>query len=292
MEGTQIIQGRSLQESDLAEIRTLVDTHPCWSRKRLAIELAQVWNWRTSTGQVKHFAAYSLLCKLEQREWITLPVVRSQYRRRSYRTAPTNEELFVSAPITEPLSELIPLNIAIMTAGHSDRKLFSHYLAGHHYLGYRGHVGENLGYLVRDRQGRDLACVLFGAAAWKIKPRDEWIGWEETIRAKYLSQITNNTRFLILPWVHVPHLASHILGKIVRRVSEDWQTKYGHPIHLLETFVDRSRFKGTCYRAANWICVGQTQGRGRQDRTNTLRVPIKDIYLYPLTADFRKILCE
>ena len=184
----------------------------------------------------------------------------------------------------------MPLNLEVMTTGHPDRKRFSQYLARHHYLGYRGHVGENLGYLIRDRHGRDLACVLFGAAAWRIRPRDGWIGWGESIRASHLSSIANNTRFLILPWVRVSHLASHILGKIVRCVREDWQTKYGHPIELLETFVDRSRFQGTCYRAANWICVGQTQGRSRQDRTNTLSVPIKDIYLYPLASDFRERL--
>lgn len=290
MDSTHTLQGRTLRESDISEVRALVETHPSWSRRRLAVELAQSWDWRTATGQIKHFAAYSLLTKMEQRGWITLPVVRSQYRRRSYRVATTGEEYFVPASVTGPLSELMPLSLEVMTTGHPDRKRFSHYLARYHYLGYRGHVGENLGYLIRDRQGREMACALFGAAAWRIRPRDEWIGWEETTRASHLSLITNNTRFLILPWVHVPHLASHILGKIVRRVGEDWQTKYGHPIYLLETFVDRDRFKGTCYRAANWICVGQTQGRSRQDRANTLRVPIKDIYLYPLASDFREKL--
>ncbi len=292
MDNTHTLQGRCLNESDLANIRALVDTNPCWSRTRLAIELAQAWNWRTAAGQIKHFAAYSLLSKLEQRGRITLPVVRSQYRRCSYRAAITNEELSIPAPITEPLSELMPLNLEVMPAGHPDRKLFSRYLVRYHYLGYRGHVGENLGYMVRDRLGRDLACVLFGAAAWRVKPRDEWIGWKDATRADGLSQITNNTRFLILPWVRVPHLASHILAKIVRRLNRDWQIKYGHSIHLVETFVERDRFHGTCYRASNWIYVGQTQGRSRQDRAKTLRVPIKDIYLYPLNSDFREKLCH
>ena len=290
MDVAHTLQGRTLRDSDISEVRTLIETHPAWSRRRLAVELAQTWNWRTVTGQIKHFAAYSFLSKLEQRGEITLPAVRSQYCRRSYRTVQANEELFAPAAIAEPLSEMIPLNLEVMTTGHPDRKRFSQYLARHHYLGYRGHVGENLGYLIRDRHGRDLACVLFGAAAWRIRPRDEWIGWEEMTRASHLSQVTNNTRFLILPWVRVPHLASHILGKIVRRVSGDWQTKYGHPVHLLETFVDRSRFKGTCYSAANWICVGPTQGRSRQDRTRSLNVPVKDVYLYPLTSDFRERL--
>ena len=145
-------------------------------------------------------------------------------------------------------------------------------------------------YLVRDRHGRDLACLLFGSAAWKTKPRDQFIGWSHEARARNLLWITNNTRFLILPWVRVPHLASHVLGRIIRRLRTDWQVKYGHPVHLVETFVERDRFVGTCYKAANWICVGSTKGRSRQDRYNTLVLPVKDIYLYPLIAHFREAL--
>jgi hypothetical protein len=163
-------------------------------------------------------------------------------------------------------------------------------LARHHYLGFGGPVGENIAYQVTDRSGQDLACVLFGAAAWKVSARDSWIGWTPARRAQGLQQIANNTRFLILPWVRVPHLASHILGRISRRIVRDWQTKYGHPVDLLETFVDRTRFRGTCYRAANWIHVGSTQGRSRQDRTRSLRAPVKDIYAYPLRTDFRERL--
>lgn len=143
-------------------------------------------------------------------------------------------------------------------------------------------------YLVRDRHGRDLACVLFGSAAWKTKPRDEFIGWSRETRARNLLWITNNTRFLILPWVRVPHLASHVLGRISRRIRTDWRAKYGHPVYLLETFVEQGRFLGTCYKAANWIFVGSTTGRSRQDRYNTLAVPVKDIYLYPLIPHFKE----
>lgn len=145
-------------------------------------------------------------------------------------------------------------------------------------------------YLVRDRHGRDLACVLFGSAAWKTKPRDEFIGWSQETRSRNLLWITNNTRFLILPWVRVPHLASHVLGRIIRRIRADWNTKYGHPVHLLETFVERDRFLGTCYKAANWKHVGSTTGRSRQDRHTTLNVPVKDIYLYPLIPHFKEAL--
>jgi len=145
-------------------------------------------------------------------------------------------------------------------------------------------------YLVQDRDGRDLACLLFGSAAWKTRPRDELIGWNHETRSRNLLWITNNTRFLILPWVRVPHLASHVLGRIIRRIRADWNAKYGHPVHLLETFVERERFIGTCYKAANWIYVGSTKGRGRQDRYTTLKVPIKDIYLYPLISHFKEAL--
>jgi hypothetical protein len=132
---------------------------------------------------------------------------------------------------------------------------------------------------------------LFGSAAWKCADRDAFIGWDAAQRQRNLQLLTNNTRFLIPAWVQVPHLASHVLGSIARRIRADWQAKYGHPVQALETFVDRSRFKGTCYRAANWLRLGATKGRSRNDRQNRIRVPVKDVYLYPLTPDFRRELC-
>jgi hypothetical protein len=168
--------------------------------------------------------------------------------------------------------------------------LFKFLLQRYHYLGHKVCVGENLKYLFRDRQGRILACMLFGSAAWKAKARDVFIGWDSVQRQRNLFLLTNNTRFLILPWVRVPHLASHLLALTRDRLSTDWMNKYGHPIHLLETFVERERFRGTCYRAAGWIHVGATTGRSRNDVHNTLRVPVKDIYLYPLGPDFREKL--
>jgi hypothetical protein len=289
MEQVHRLQGRDVREEDLAQIRSLVAAHPDWSRNRLSIELAQDWGWRAPAGQLKDMAARSLLLKLEQRGWITLPPRRRQAPKR----LPAAPELALKdgAPplITAQLSALTPIALETVPANHP---AFRRYLAQYHYLGYRGPVGENIAYLARDRCGRDLACALFGAAAWKTKPRDAWIGWDDDTRAHRLSLVVNNHRFLILPWVQVPHLASHILGRIARRLSEDWQAKYGHPIHLLETFVERERFKGTCYRAANFKCVGQTQGRSRQDRMRTIRVPVKDIYLYPLTPRFRELLSK
>jgi len=153
-------------------------------------------------------------------------------------------------------------------------------------------VGQNVGYLVQDTRGRDLACVLFGAAAWKTQARDAFIGWTEAQRHRGLSQVVNNSRFLILPQIHVPHLASHVLGRVLRRLRADWQDKYQQPVCLVETFVERDRFAGTCYRASNWHGVGATQGRSRQDRDRRLRVPVKHVYLFPLVRDFRERLCR
>jgi len=150
---------------------------------------------------------------------------------------------------------------------------------------------ENLRYLVRDRQERPVACALFGSAAWKCADRDTFLGWDRAARERNLPGLTNNTRFLVPPWVSVPHLASHILGLIARRICSDWQAKYGHPVHALETFVERGRFRGTCYRAANWLRLGETQGRTRNDRDRSIQAAVKDVYLYPLIAGFRQELC-
>lgn len=289
MESSQIIQGRRLRESDIDDVRELIRAHPEFSRRRLAVALAIRWKWQSATGQIKNFAAYSLLQKLERRGWIGLPPRRQIPRSRL--AVPPPPELFdppAPAPIQNPLKDLLPLQITVLTP--RTVKPFHRYLALHHYLGFRGPVGENVAYQIRDRAGRDLACALFGAAAWKVAPRDAWMGWTSDQRARGIQRIANNSRFLILPWVRVPHLASHILGRITRRLAADWQTKYGHAVYLAETFVDRDRFRGTCYRAANWIHLGSSQGRSRQDRAHSLQVPVKDIYVYPLQPDFRERL--
>jgi hypothetical protein len=286
----QILQGLPLTQAHIDEIRALMGAYPEAHRTELSRLLAQAWNWRSSSGQLKDMAARTLLLKLQARGWINLPPLRRCAPRRRMSVGASAELFDVVAPdyLSGALNAFTPLQLDVLTPRTSGR--FQHYLAVHHYLGYRGPVGENIAYQVRDRSGRDLACVLFGAAAWKTKPRDTWIGWSDTARARHLSLVANNNRFLILPWVAVPHLASHILGRVIRRLANDWQTKYGHPVYMAETFVDRDRFRGTCYRAANWIAVGSTQGRSRQDRTRTLKVPVKDIYIYPLTPDFRERL--
>jgi len=189
------------------------------------------------------------------------------------------------------LSALLPLQIGVVGPKQPDYHLFEQYLARHHYLSYGGPVGENVGYLIRSCAGVDLACLLFGAAAWTCAPRDRWIGWTGEQRAQGLSYIANNSRFLILPCVQVKGLASKILALSARRMPRDWEIRYGRRPLLLETLVDAKRFRGTCYRAANWIHAGQTTGRGRMDREHTAHgQAVKDIYVYPLARDARQRL--
>jgi hypothetical protein len=292
---TEIIQGRQIGGGEIAEIRGLIENNPAWSRRRLSEVLAERWQWYAASGQLKDMAARTLLLKLHERGLIALPERRQVPVRRRVAPAP---ELFDSVPlppVVASLSSLRPLQIQVVRPKDPDYRLFQQYLRQHHYLGHRGPVGENLGYLIRSRAGVDLACLLFGAAAWQCAGRDQWIGWSAQKRAQGLPFIANNSRFLILPSVVVPHLASHLLSQIARRIDGDWQQRYGHPIHLLETFVQQDRFRGTCYQAANWIQVGQTTGRTRQSqrhRDNAVHAPVKDIYLYPLRSDARHRLCR
>lgn len=280
-----MVQGRELSPEDIQGIRDLVATMARGTRWKLSRELCERWGWRTLTGQLKDMSCRNLLNKLDERGLITLPP-----KGRRPQKGPQEIVAVPCDPICAHLSELTPLKVTLVAARTPDARLLHHVLSSHHYLGFRASVGETIGYLVRDRLDRIVAGAMFGAAAWKTAPRDNFIGWNAGTRAAGLGGIANNNRYLILPWVEVPHLASHILGLLARRIRDDWITKYGHPIALLETFVDRSRFKGTCYRAANWQCVGQTQGRSRQDRYSNMSVPIKDIYLYPLSPKFRQEL--
>jgi len=280
-----------ISAAELDWLRHTVATQPDWSRKRLARELCQRWQWRSAQGQLKDFAARSLLVKLEARGLLVLPPLRQNYRTRRWELPPTpGEASRVGAPKQAALAELQPLRWLLACAGSPEESRLHDYLRRHHYLGLRV-VGENLKYLVQANDGTDLACLLFGAAAWKGAARDQFIGWTSAQRVQGLGQVANNSRFLILPWVRVDGLAGHVLGRAVRRLSQDWQRKYGHPVFLVETFVERDRFAGTCYRAANWLPIGQTQGRGRQGPDPRLRTSsIKDIFVYPLDGDFRRRL--
>jgi len=265
--------------------------HPDWSRKRLARELCQRWQWRNAQGRLKDFAARSLLLKLEARGRLILPPLREQYRTRRWESAPPSSPPRVAAARIEgPLARLQPLRWNLALPGSGEESCLHEHLCRHHYLGLRV-VGENLKYLVQSCDGQDLACLLFGAAAWQSAARDQFVGWSPTQRAEGLGQVVNNARFLILPWVRVLGLASHILSGVVRRLREDWQGKYGHPVWLVETFVDRERFAGTAYRAANWQWVGQTQGRGRQGPDPRVRsTSIKEVFVLPLHPHFRQRL--
>ena len=240
-------------------------------------------------------AARHLLKKLAARQWIELP---ARQRRGGKRRLGVLEnklpDLFSApeaAPIVQSLESLRPLEIVLAEPRQAAATDFVRHLARHHYLGFGGDTGATLRYVVRDRHGRDLACALFGAAAWQVRAREAFIGWNRAQRREHLGEVVNNTRFLILPHVQVAHLASHILGRLLRRLARDWQRKYAIAPCLVETFVERGRFVGVCYRAANWQCVGQSCGRSRADRDHRLQVPLKDIYLYPLRPDFRQRLC-
>ncbi|MFA5286302.1 MAG: Druantia anti-phage system protein DruA [Smithellaceae bacterium] len=282
------MQGRRLTQADLELIGDLLRENPDWHRTRLSQELCRCWDWRNAQGQLKDMAARTLLLKLERMAIIRLPAPRqispNKFRNRALPAPPVGE------PINCGLRDLQPLTVSVAFPGTKEANLFNGLLAHYHYLGHRITVGENIRYLVLDCHARPIACLLFGSAAWKCADRDSFIGWERATRERNLPLLTNNTRFLILPWVRVPHLASHVLGLIVRRIRADWQAKYGHTVHALETFVERSRFKGTCYLAANWLKVGATKGRTRNDRDNCVRVPVKDVYLYPLVKNFREEL--
>lgn len=284
-----VIQGRRLAADEIGLIRGLMAEHGDWGRTRLSEELCRLWDWRNARGRIKDMAARSLLLKLERRGFIELPA-----RQRPSSNGRRNRGVAAVAHAREPiggrLDDLRPLSVHVVAPRSVDVRLFNALLAGYHYLGHRNTVGENLRYLLRDRHGRPLACALFGSAAWKCADRDAFIGWDGAARERNLQGLTNNTRFLVLPWVQVPHLASHVLGLVTRRIRADWHAKYGHPVHALETFVDRSRFRGTCYRAANWIHVGATQGRTRNDRDRRIQAAVKDVYLYPLIPSFRQEL--
>jgi len=288
---TLIVQGRRLDGPELAHLRQWVSEQAGWSRRRLSVELASRWNWRNAAGQLKDMAARTLLLKLHQRGLLELP---------PRRQAPTNRMRCVAAelaPAQDPLDvidcaleDLGPLEVNEVSRDATERAWVKAVLGRCHYLGFNGAVGENLHYVISDGQGRRLACLVFGAAAWKCQDRDRFIGWSAEQRQRNLALIANNSRFLILPSARVPCLGSWILGQVHGRLIQDWEAKYGHPVVLMETFVEQPRFWGTVYRAANWQRVGRTTGRTRQDRHTCIEVAAKAVYVYPLRRDFREVL--
>lgn len=244
---------------------------------------------------LKDIACRGLLRKLEQLGYIQLPEAihenDSPKRQMCNVCKESIQPIFRSQePIVGSLKTISPIRLEIVEKDFLYES-FKYFISAYHYLGWSGTAGENLKYLIFDVFDRPLGCVMWGASAWKVDARDRYIGWNAETRMRNLSLVVNNNRFLILPWVEISHLASHILGLACRTLCRDWQKKYNHSICLAETFVEQKRFKGTCYKAANWIYVGQTKGRGRFDFKKQNKLPIKDVWLYPLDSSFRKILC-
>lgn len=285
------LQGRTLCEMDVKWIRQQLEEHPEWHRSRLSREICVAWRWADEQGRLKDMACRTMLLKLEEAGAIRLPAPQNR-NGNGVRYKRFEPVLHGTEAVACELSGLRPLQVEVVKTKGPNEALWITLVRQYHYLGYGGTVGENLRYLVSDREGRPLACLLFGAAAWKAQGRDRYIGWSVSVRERNLQKITNNTRFLILPWVRVAHLASHVLGLVARRIGRDWEERYGHGIYLLETFVERERYRGSCYRAANWEWVGSTQGRSRQDREHRMEVGVKEHYVYPLRADFRRWLNE
>jgi Domain of unknown function (DUF4338) len=281
-------QGRVLTFAEFGAVQKLIDEHPDWSRSRIGAELCHSWDWRTWNGQLKTFAARSLLLTLEQRYELRLPPIREHYRRRPWgikREIPL--EAGPSAAIRCSLDQLQPLQWCVCSYQSEQRQRALGLLRQYHYLGCNRPVGTHLLYVVEDSQGRELAVHLVGAAAWQCGPRDTYIGWNSRQRAAHLPHIGNHSRFLLLPWVQVPDLASHLLKQLTWRVSDDWLSHHGWRLFVLESFVECGRFEGMAYQAAGWQEVGQTTGRTRQQKQHCAQGPRKSVWVYPLSSSFR-----
>jgi uncharacterized protein DUF4338 len=290
MEEALVYRGRKISNAEITFIADLIAAHPQASRWKLSKLLCEAWDWRQANGALRDMVCRGMMLALHRAGHIELPAKkRSPANPLACRRKPSTDILLDQSPIPGPLRDLRPLEIR-QVRRTSLESLFNSLIERDHYLGYTQPVGEHLKYMVFSHD-RPVACLVWSSAPWHMGPRDRFIGWSPAVRRGHLHLIACNTRFLILPWVQVPHLASHILGKMARKISVDWQAIYNHPIHYLETFVDQERFAGTCYRAANWQHLGHTTGRGIKDKVHKVTLSIKDVLGYPLTRDFRKRLC-
>jgi hypothetical protein len=269
----------------------LIEQEGAQGRSHISNRLCELWDWRQANGHFRQIACRDLLRRLEARGLVELPPRLRAARRAGYRNRTQAPDLLNCAPLQGKLREFRDeLSIQIVRdSGQLD--LYRGLVGTYHYLGYQQATGAQLKYLVYC-QDRPIACLSFGTAAWKIGPRDQFIGWSAESRRRHLPWVVNNDRFVIFPWVEITCLASFLLAKVVRQLRGDWQRVYGHDVALAESFVEKERFAGCAYAAANWMCVGQTRGRGRNDRTHDEDAPIKTIWLYPLRADFRTRLCQ
>jgi hypothetical protein len=279
---------RVITDEDLVFIRKLIAEHPNSSRRNLSERLCEAWNWVQANGALRSMVCRGLMLMLHRQGLIELPpvrrVIRNPFLERCAPVAVTVDE----APLTTGLADLGTLEVR-QVRRTPDEAVFNGLMQQHHYLGYTQPVGEQLKYMVY-AGGRPIACMAWSSAPRHLGSRDRFIGWTAPARLANIGLLAYNTRFLILPWVRVPHLASHLLGRIARRLSADWQSVYGHPIYFLETFIDPQRFRGTCYLAANWTLMGVTTGRGKDAPTYEPNRSIKQVLGYPLVKDFRQRL--
>ena len=283
-------QGKVATTDEVEFIKKLISDNPNDSRRRLSKKLCEAWNWVQPNGALRDMVCRGFMLRLESAGYIKLPPRRfTPNNPLATRKSPSKVDID-QTPISTTLSKVQPFEIR--QVGRTPyEKLFNGLISQYHYLGYCHPVGEHLKYIVYT-EGRPIACFAFSSAPRHIGSRDRFIGWSPAIRKKNIHLIGYNSRFLILPWVRIQHLASHILGRMAKVVSADWQRVYNHPVYFLETFVDTEKFKGTCYRAANWIYLGKTTGRGKNDQTHRPNRSIKAVWGYPLSKNFRELLCH
>jgi len=287
METERIIQGRCISPDTVAEIRGLLAENPAWNRTRLSRELCEGWDWRNEKGLLKDMACREVLLTLQRKGLISLPPRRNNANNeKRNRKVPVVE--IEKLPVRGKPSDFEPVRLQLVR-NTSLEPLYNSLIQQHHYLGYRQIVGNHLKYMAFIGK-RPVACIGWGSAAWSVKSRETFVGWNKKTKENNLHFVANNTRFLILPWVLVKCLASKILALNAKRISNDWLSTYNHPLYLLETFVEQNRFKGTCYKAANWILTGQTKGTAKRGHDHLFHGKIKDVYLYTLRKDFKQKL--
>jgi hypothetical protein len=283
-------RSRIVTSEDILFIQELIAANPSQSRRTISTKLCEAWQWKQANGALRDMVCRGLLLMLHRAGHIELPPVKFVPRNPFVQRARPAPVLVDTTPIEGPLSLLRPLQFQ-QVRRTAEEPLFNGLMEEHHYLGYEQPVGEHLKYIVWF-EGRPVACLAWSSAPRHLASRDRYIGWSDEARRRNIRFIAYNTRFLILPWVRVPHLASHILSRMAARISADWQQLYQHPIYFLETFVDTERFRGTCYRAANWVLLGKTTGRGKQCNSYVPNRSIKEVLGYPLTKHFRQHLGE
>ncbi len=281
-------RGRPVTEAEVVFLRQLIADHPTWHRRALSQEVCRLWDWRQPNGVLKEGVCRGLMLQLHRAGYIELPPPRAQHGPRGNRHWRIENLPIDQTPVCAALSALQPL-VFRQVRRTAEESLCNALLHRYHELGYTQPVGEQLKYLVFARE-RVVAALSWSSAAHGLTCRDRFIGWSLEARQRHRHLLAYNSRFLIPPWVHVPHLASHVLGRLARRLSADWQGVYGHPVYFLETFVDPARHRGTCYRAANWIVLGETYGRGHRCPTQQRNRPVKWVLGYPLVTSFRALL--